>query len=715
MQRELRSIVCGCASAAAALTSVSALGGAQAGDTISKSAAGKPTLLDVSVITATRVSQVVREIPANVAVLGPIEIQRSAARTVSDFLRIIPGYTTKDYQSSVVAHPSRQAPALRGLGGSSASRTLVLLDGVPMNEPFAGWVFWPRVPLALVKQAEVVRGGGAGVWGDRALGGVINLITEEPRENSLALTASAGSFAAARTSAVATARGGKLGALFAAEYFDTDGYVNVPREIQGAIDRHVDSRNTALFGKVMFDPAPAVRFFVGGNYMDDYRHNGTVLRNNATLARDVRGGGRVLTPDGSLLTATAYAGSTAFENFFTSESPDRQIETPSLHQFDVPTNSLGAQLQWSREVRGAHRLSAGADLSWVDGEVNEDYNFNQGSFASRRRVYGEQQLTGFYVQDAVSLGERWRVIASARHDRWRNKRARRSERSLRTGATTLDTSYAGTADSRTSYSLGLRHEPTARLSLRGSLYTSFRSPTLNELYKPFREAGNVITESNPSLKPESLTGVDLGADVTAGASLILRATAFWSRVRDPILEVTLAQAGATGRAIAPCGFVPAGGTCRRRDNIDEFSTKGVEAEVAARPHRYWTLGASYVWNPTEITEAASQPQLVGKVARGTAENLATAQLGFDHPAFAALHLTTRYVSSRFDDDLNVLRLESFVVTDVRAARRLTSNSRVFLTVENVFDREYAATRAANGFVRIGGPRFIEGGLQYRWR
>jgi outer membrane receptor protein involved in Fe transport len=55
------------------------------------------------------------------------------------------------------------------------------------------------------------------------------------------------------------------------------------------------------------------------------------------------------------------------------------------------------------------------------------------------------------------------------------------------------------------------------------------------------------------------------------------------------------------------------------------------------------------------------------------------------------------------------------VTDVRVARRLTRDASVFLTVENVFDREYAATRAASGFVRLGGPRFVEGGLQLRWR
>ncbi|HJU73600.1 MAG TPA: TonB-dependent receptor [Gemmatimonadaceae bacterium] len=684
---------------------------AQQVDTVTK----KPTVLDAAIITATRVSQVVREVPANVAVLGTQDIQRSAARTVSDFLRVIPGYTTKDHQSSVVSHPSRQAPALRGLGGTSASRTLVLLDGVPMNEPFAGWVFWPRVPLALVKQAEVVRGGGAGVWGDRALGGVINLITDDPRENSLTLAATAGSFGATRTSAVGTGRRGSVGALFAAEYFDTDGYINVPTDVRGAIDTEVDSRNTALFGKVTWDPSSNVRVFAGGNYMDDDRQNGTAMRFNATTLRDLRGGVRWLAGDGSLINASAYVGSSGYENFFANETLDRSSETPSVYQFAVPAHSLGAQLQWSKDVLRSHRLTAGTDFSLVDGEVNEDFNFNQGSFAARRRVFGEQQLVGVYLQDAISLGERFRVLASARYDRWQNQNAQRTERNLRTGATTLDTAYLDRSDSRASYSLGLRHQTTRALALRGAVYRSFRSPTLNELYKPFREAGNIITESNPGLRPESLTGFDAGIDVLLGTSFVSRLTGFYSVVDDPILEVTIANAGTTGRPIAPCGFVPAGGTCRRRDNIEEFRTTGLEAEIEGRPHRFWTLGASYMWNPTEITKAPTQPLIVGKVARGTAEHQWTALVGFDHPRIAALHVTTRFVGERWDDDLNTLHVESFTVTDVRAARNLTSNANVFLTVENVFDREYSVTRAASGFVRLGGPRFIEGGIQYRWR
>jgi outer membrane receptor protein involved in Fe transport len=77
-------------------------------------------------------------------------------------------------------------------------------------------------------------------------------------------------------------------------------------------------------------------------------------------------------------------------------------------------------------------------------------------------------------------------------------------------------------------------------------------------------------------------------------------------------------------------------------------------------------------------------------------------------------VTVRSAGRRFEDDLNQLDLESFVVTDLRASRRITSQTQLFLGVENVFDVEYPVSRANTGLVRIGGPRLLEGGIRYRW-
>src|SRR2546429_4619415 len=78
---------------------------------------------------------------------------------------------------SLPANPAAQGVSLRGLGPSGASRSLVLLDGVPLNDPFGGWVAWTKVPREGLERAELVPGGGATAWGNAALGGVVQLFT----------------------------------------------------------------------------------------------------------------------------------------------------------------------------------------------------------------------------------------------------------------------------------------------------------------------------------------------------------------------------------------------------------------------------------------------------------------------------------------------------------------------------------------------------------
>lgn len=690
---------------------------AQTGDTATaRSTSKRAVLLETSTITATRSARTIREVPASVVVLQPIDKVETAAKSVSDFLRIIPGYSTKDYQSSMVTSPANTAPSLRGLGGTSASRTLVLLDGIPMNEPFAGWVYWPRVPLGLVKQVEVVRGGSAGVWGDRAMGGVINLITIDPQETSLSLKASAGSYGAMQTSVVGSVRRDRAGLLFAGDLTGMDGWPNVKESIRGPIDKEVNSRAQVLFAKGIYDVTPLIQLHVTGNYMGDRRHNGSVLKRNRSSVSDLRSGLRWVTGDGSSINASVYGSHTDLAVRSSSDAADRQSETPNLNQFDVPSDAVGAQLQLSRTVSGVHQLSAGADVSSVKGEVNEDLNYNRttSAYTRRRHVAGHQRLLGIYVADAISLGESTRIFGTLRRDSWRNDDATRVVHNLTDGSLVTDSTYVPTEDSNVSYSVGVQQRAGRMLSFRGSLYESFRAPTLNELYKPFASSGNVLTEANANLRPETLRGVDLGVDFSPNALFAARLTSFWNTVHDPVQEITIGQAGTSPRVIAPCGQIAAGGACRQRQNLDAFYTHGIETDVEAYPHRFWSLRGSYTWNPTEITKAPTQPQLVGKAARGNSRHQYSVGVAYSNPSLANASLTTRFVGRRFDDDLNSLELESFYVTDVRASRQLTSRARLFASVENVANREYAISRAASGFVRVGSPRLFEGGMQVRW-
>src|SRR5690349_6361698 len=171
----------------------------------------RPSFGDEIVVTASRVEQRAEEVPAHVTVLTRSDVERSPARTLDDVLRQVPGFSLFRRAGSVVAHPTTQGVSLRGIGPSGGSRTLVLVDGVPLNDPFGGWVAWSRVPLASVDRVEVVRGGGANLWGSSALGGVIQVLTASPEERGLRAEAEIGNRGTASGAVVAGHRTDRLG------------------------------------------------------------------------------------------------------------------------------------------------------------------------------------------------------------------------------------------------------------------------------------------------------------------------------------------------------------------------------------------------------------------------------------------------------------------------------------------------------------------------
>src|SRR6059058_3778969 len=137
------------------------------------------------VVIATRSEQRVADVAASVNILSSEQIQHSPAVVADDVLRQIPTFSLFRRTSSLSSHPTSQGVSLRGVGPSGVSRTLVLLDGVPFNDPFGGWVYWSRVPLESTERIEVVDGSGSSLYGNYAMGGVINIVTGAPVRRTL--------------------------------------------------------------------------------------------------------------------------------------------------------------------------------------------------------------------------------------------------------------------------------------------------------------------------------------------------------------------------------------------------------------------------------------------------------------------------------------------------------------------------------------------------
>jgi len=134
------------------------------------------SVLDSVTVTPDRTEQRLADVAASVSVVDRQTIQQSPAVVSDDVLRLVPTFSLFRRTSSLSSHPTSQGVSLRGIGPSGVSRTLVLYDGIPFNDPFGGWVYWTRVPLDSVDRIEVVDSPSSDTYGNYAMGGIINVV-----------------------------------------------------------------------------------------------------------------------------------------------------------------------------------------------------------------------------------------------------------------------------------------------------------------------------------------------------------------------------------------------------------------------------------------------------------------------------------------------------------------------------------------------------------
>ena len=658
-------------------------------------------------VTASRIAQPVRDVPTHVTIIDRHALDRTAARTIDDQLRNIPGFSLFRRSSSLVAHPTSQGVSLRGLGPSGASRTLVLVDGVPANDPFGGWIHWSLIPPLSVQRIEVVRGGGSSVWGNSALAGVVSIHTISPDRDRVQWSVAGGERDSGDLQGLLTVRRGKLGVALNTRYFQTGGYPTLRADQRGSIDTDADSEYGTTSLRLDYDVTRATTLTLDGRYFEERRGNGTRLTDNRTHIATVHAGLLRSGLDGATLRADLFAVFQKFESRFSSQADDRGSENPALDQFDVPSTAVGGSLVWSQSVGSHHLLSAGLDALWTEGETNENYRYRQGAFHSTRRAGGEQGLVGLYLQDIVALTDRLVLTAAGRVDHWHSTEGMRRERSLDDDSLLRDQDFPSRDTTLFSPRVGLSYDANAFTTLLAAYYRGFRAPTINELYRPFR-VRNDITEANANLAVERLQGAETGLHILArGVELDL--TAFWNQLDDAVANLTV---GSGPGSVEPCGFVPQGGICRQRDNLDRLRVVGLEADLTVPCGRFGSVGAAYLLSDARIMDAHQDRSIQGHRVAQVPQHTVVLQALYDDPQRGSAAAVLRYVSDQFEDDRNTLSLGGYTTVDLFLARPLKNEMEAFVAVENLFDRQFDVGRSADGNVTVGMPRMMYAGLRF---
>ena len=691
--------------------------------------AAPATTMATEIVSASRMLQPAAHIAATTHAFGDAELREIPALTLDGLLRSAPAFTLFRRSDSLVANPTAQGVSLRGLGPSGASRSLVLLDDVPLNDPFGGWVAWTKVPRENLSAVEVLPGGGAAAWGNAALGGVVHVRT---RPLGTRATATAGDFGTHSFEFAHTQSLDPLHVHAAGRLFGTDGFVLVAPERRGAIDIPAWSRHRWLnVGARVAAPSRKLQLALTTRYYEEKRGNGTPYQRNSTREKFAS---LALSDEPSAAfawNASAYAQDQSFASTFSGVNATRTAETPASDQFAVPATALGGAWTGTWRHDSETRTSAGADARFVRGETRENFTFVAGNFTRQRIAGGRQAIAGIFALHERPLTPALRPPVGARLDAWRDTDGHRRETDRVSGAVLRNDRYADQDGAEFSPSAGLVWRPAPQWRLRANAQHAFRRATLNEFYRPFRVGANV-TEANPSLRTEHVTSGEVGAeweflkfppkppdapgtssswDVGASHALTLGATLFWNDLRDAIGNVTIARGPGTFPIVGTLG---AGALGRQRLNLDRTRVQGLELSAEWRLRATFKLHADALFNDATVRRASVAPGLVGNRVAQVPKR--SGSLGATWHASEKLAFTprVRYIGRQFEDDENQLTLGAVVVVDMGASYHLTKHLDLFLTCENLGNARIETGRSADGIVNIGTPRLFVGGLRGSW-
>jgi outer membrane receptor protein involved in Fe transport len=672
-----------------------------------------PTELPEVVVTAARLPAAAGDAAFSVIRLDQATLDRSTR--LDEALATVPAVSLFRRTSSLGANPTTQGISLRAIAPSGAGRTLVTLDGVPLNDPFGGWVLWSQVAPESLESLDIVRGAGAGPYGAGALTGVIAL-RERDREGG-ALDASVGEDGGRRLAAATTLKSGRFAVTGSVLLDHSDGYIPVRGPAAGAADTplDLDTKSAALRADIGLDAQTALSLRASaydedrGSGLLNTRSSANGQGYSATLSR---------TPSKGNLgwRAQVWRRESDFANSSASVAADRSNTTPANDQYATPASGWGANLALRQSAidlfGGRLEWELGADARYAEGETRERFSWSAplNRFTRDRYAGGETSVIGAYAEGSWTGGP-WLVAGGLRLDQWENSDGHRQELDRATGATLLDETYPDRSGEVASARLAVRRDLGSGWAARAAAYSGFRPATINELHRPFR-VGNDITESNPGLEPERLQGVETGLSWDH-ASTTFGATLFWNRIEDAIVNVTIGTGPGVIAALPRGGFVPAGGVLRQRQNAGTIEATGIELNAEQRLDRV-TLTAAVSWTDAELDGGTAAPQLTGLRPAQAPEWSATAGIDWRTTDRLTLSSRARYESARFDDDLNSRTLDAALTVDARADFSLRQGLTLYAVADNLFDEDVAVSLTGDGVSGYGPPRTLRAGISLNW-
>lgn len=637
--------------------------------------------LERILVTPTRQEIFVKDAPSKVTLVSEKEIKRMPSLTLDEVFKYVPESTVVG--DSIYQTMKRQV-TLRGV--PDQSRTLVMVDGIPINSAWQGRVDWGLVPLEHIEKIEVVHGPMSTLYGSGAMGGVINIITEFPEKPSQTfLNAKYGSLDSYSSTFSQGGRFDKFSYHIGGSFFQTDGYLAERAPEVYSVKR--DRKDISFSTKLAYSLDEDAGLVLG------YLHNDEdVCRGREYFNIDDKANLGYLSYNKSLeeirLKGTLFINDQDWRREFD--------KGPNYNYLDMVENIdhtyIGTILETGFSLGERNMLTAGIDYKHGDIHLKDSYQRN----TRKAEANGEQHLASIFLQDEIRfLDERLIATLGLRGDYCKSYRGwcfDTGQAAPKVNAFYADYNDRDWTDLSPKASLVYHLRDTTRL--RMSFGRAFHAPDLKQLYMVLARPQKTIY-CNAELDPETLNSYEAGVNHAFFDDLILDLSLYYSRGDDFI----------DTRTIAANTF--------EYDNITKVEISGIEAALRYKINNDWSVTQNYTFNKSTIDEDSSDPSLDGNYLSLQPLHRAATEITYDNPDLFTLSAVLYYVGSMYSDLENTDKLKGYCGLDLRISKKLKGNIELSLLCQNLFDKEYdIANAAAEDIVSPG--RMITGSLTLKW-
>ncbi len=670
-------------------------------------------------VTTTRSGVALGPQAETVVALDAGRLQQFPALTLDERLRQVAGFELFRRSSSWVANPTSQGVSLRGLGSTAASRSLILSDGAPLNDPFGDWVHWNEIPPDAIAGVNVATGGGSDLYGSSALGGVIDLIPTRPETTLFDGTLAGAAEDTTDAHGRLDLKQGAWGESVAGEGLRTAGYVPTAPQFAGLVDRpanvHYQTGRVVLqrqfggggggFGET--GPSTALRsgrdassgdgvrqrVFVTGNLLNEARGNGTEIQTNGSRIWRWLAGDEWTAGERTSGRVRVFGADEGYRQSFSSINAARSVETLTRLQ-RTGTQEVGGSTDGA--VHWSHvGMVVGFDVR--DLRANDvERPFARGAVSSVQTTPARQRFLGGFAE-ALGTWGRWSGTASLRVDSAANLDTHTVTYSP-TGVPGATTRIPDRSETVMDPRVGVVRELGRGFALHGAGFRAFRAPSMNELYRQ-GQVGQELTLANAKLQSERATGADGGVSWRPAAARVgVEATYFWTEINRPVSAVLQAS---TATMIT-----------NLRENLGQIQSQGVELRVQMNEGHAISGTVQYQYAHAVVTQFSAQPALVGRWIPQVPRQSVTMQLRATRARWGTVTVAGRASGQAFDDSSNIYPLHRFFALDAYAERELGRGFLAFVSVQNVLNQRMEVARTP--LLTLGNPVLAQGGVRFGW-